>query len=242
MREHLGLTQSELARDAGVSQGVVSRAERGMAGGMTVDAVDRIVSALGGALYLDLRFRGGIADRLLDRVHASLVDHVVAALSEEWEVVVEYTFNHFGERGSVDILAWHARTRTLLIVEVKSVFTDLQAMLASIGRKLRVLPDIVRRDRGWDPLAVGRIVVASGTTSNRRIVERHRAIFGASFPARAGAIRTWLRAPSGPIAGVWFVSQDVVPTLRTTGRRRRAARGSAQAATEKTLRRAARPR
>ena len=224
MREHAGLAQSEVANDAGVSQGAVSRAERGAIGGMTVDSIERIVSSLGGSLFLDLRFKGGAADRLLDRVHASLVDHVVGTLRDEWEIVVEYTFNHFGDRGSVDVLAWHARTRTLLIVEVKSVFTDLQAMLASMSRKLRLVPDIVRRERGWDAVAVGRVVVVAATGSNRAIVDEHAAIFEASFPARARAIKHWLRSPDGPIAGVWFVSQDAVPTLRAIGLRRREAR------------------
>ncbi len=228
IREHLGQTQAEVAAGANVSQGAVSRAERGMVGSLSVAVVDRIAASLGASLYLDIRYQGGMADRLVDRAHAALVDHVVGALRSDWEVIVEYTFNHFGERGSVDVLAWHAASRTLLIVEVKSAFTDLQSMLASFGRKLRLLPDIVRRDRGWDPLAVGRILVVAGTTSNRRIAVDHRWIFEASFPARAHAIRSWLRSPGGPIAGVWFVSPDAVPTLRTLGHRR-ASRARARA-------------
>jgi transcriptional regulator with XRE-family HTH domain len=236
IREHLGRTQADVATEAAVSPGSVSRAERGMVGTLPVAVVERIAASLGASLYLDIRYQGGMADRLIDRVHAALVDHMVGALRSDWEVVVEYTFNHFGERGSVDVLAWHAATRTLLIVEVKSAFTDLQDMLASFGRKLRVLPDIVRRDRGWDPLAVGRLIVVSGTTSNRKIVADHRAIFEVSFPARAHAIRAWLAHPRGPIAGVWFVSADAVPTLRTQGRRRASqARARAGGGLEATL-------
>ena len=62
--------------------------------------------------------------------------------------MVEYTFNHYGERGSVDVVAYHAGHRALLIVEVKTRLTDLQAFLASFGRKLRVVPALVRDDRG----------------------------------------------------------------------------------------------
>lgn len=224
IREHMGKTQSEVARDAGVSQGAVSRSERGSVGELPVTVVDRIVGALGASLYLDIRYQGGMGDRLLDRVHAALVDHVVATLRADWEVVVEYSFNQFGERGSVDVLAWHASTRTLLIVEVKSALTDLQAMLHSLGRKLRLVPDIVRRERGWDANAVGRLVVVAGTTSNRAVVAAHAAMFDVSFPSRARDVKAWLREPSGPIAGVWFVSRDAVPTIRATGRHRRCAR------------------
>lgn len=96
IREHLGKTQSEVAAEAGVSQGAVSRSERGLVGGLPVNVVERIVAALGGSLYLDVRYQGGAGDRLLDRVHAALVDHVVMSLRTDWEIVVEYTFNRFG--------------------------------------------------------------------------------------------------------------------------------------------------
>ena len=36
-----------------------------------------------------------------------------------WEVVPEATFNEFGERGSIDILAFHPKHGALLVVEVK---------------------------------------------------------------------------------------------------------------------------
>lgn len=223
MREHLGQSQADVATSAKISQSAVSRAERGAVGSLTVDALDRLAIALGGSLSIEIRTPAGLASRLVDRVHAGLVDRVVTLLPG-WETVLEYTFNHFGDRGSVDVLAWHAATRTLLIIEVKSALTDLQAMLVSMSRKLRIVPDAVRRDRDWDPQHVGRLIVVAGSTSNREIVATHRALFDASFPARTAEIRQWLHAPNGPIAGVWFVSTRTVPTLRMDGRRRRAAR------------------
>ena len=178
---------------------------------MTIGALDRIASALGGSLFIDVRYRGGLGDRLLDGAHAALVDRAVGILRRaDWLIELEFGFNLFGDRGSVDILAWHATTRTLLIVEVKSRFTDLQAMLLSLARKLRVVPDLARRDLGWDPLSVARIVVAFGTTENRSILSKHAAIFDAALPERSLAIRRWLQAPNGPIAGVWLVSRDAM--------------------------------
>lgn len=226
IREHLGLTQREVADAAALSQAVVSRAERGEVSGLRLATLDRLAGALGAVVHVEIRYRGGEVDRLVDRGHASLVEFVVGILrGHGWEVVVEYSFNEFVDRGSVDVLAWHARTRTLLIVEVKSRFTDLQAMLLSLGRKLRLVPGIVREDLGWDAAAVGRIVVVSGTAQNRSVTAAHRSIFDASFPARAGDIRRWLRSPAGPIAGIWFVSPGAVPTPRQVGRRRRDGRG-----------------
>ncbi len=60
----------------------------------------------------------------------------------------EYEFNHYGDRGSVDLLAWHPTERVLLIIEVKSALTDLQATLMSYARKLRIVPDLVAHARG----------------------------------------------------------------------------------------------
>ena len=177
-----------------------------MIGTLPVEVVDRIVAALGASLFLDIRYQGGMAiDCSIACMPPSSTTSSQRSASD-WEVVVEYTFNQFGERGSVDVLAWHAPTRTLLIVEVKSAFTDLQAMLLSLGRKLRLLPDIVRRDRGWDPVAVESVVVVAGTTSNRGSSPQHRAVFDVSFPARAREIRRWLARPVRADRGVWFVS------------------------------------
>jgi transcriptional regulator with XRE-family HTH domain len=203
--------QVDLAKAAKVSQATVSRAERAQHASITLGALERIALALGVDLRLEARWCGGLGDRLVDRRHAALVELVVAMLrSHGWEVVVEYTFNQFGERGSVDVLAFHAASRALLIVEVKTRLADLQAFLASFGRKVRILPRLLRADQGWDPLAIGRLVVVEGSTSNRATVERHRTIFDTAFPGRAAKARAWIRAPSEPMGAIWFVSPDVM--------------------------------
>ena len=110
----------------------------------------------------------------------------------------------------MDVLGWHAATRTLLIIEVKSRFTDLQSMLVSLARKLRVVPDAVREQRGWDAAHVGRIVVACGSAENRSVLARHASTFEAALPAQAKQIRRWLRQPEGPLSGVWLMTRDLV--------------------------------
>lgn len=211
IRRHLDLTQATVARRAGISQSVYSRAERGDLTGMTVGTLDRILASIGASLVVDIRYQGGLGDRLVDAAHASLVEIVVGVLRRYgWEVEVEYTFNVFGDRGSVDVLGWHVATRTLLIIEVKSRFTDLQAMLVSLARKLRVVPDAVREERGWDLAHVGRVVVTYGSAENRSILARHASTFDVALPARAKEIRPWLRHPEGPLSGVWLMSRDLV--------------------------------
>jgi transcriptional regulator with XRE-family HTH domain len=115
------LTQSELAHRAGVSQSRVSDAERGRLETLSIPALEKIAAVVDVRLFIDARWRGGDVDRLLDRAHASVVESILAVLvAYGWDVEPEFTFNHYGERGSVDVLAWHPLTRSLLLIEVKS--------------------------------------------------------------------------------------------------------------------------
>ena len=117
----------------------------------------------------------------------------------------EVSFNLRGERGSIDVLAFHAASRALLVVEVKSVVPDLQAMLYGIDRTARVAPDVAR-ERGWDPAGVSRLLVLPNDKTARRRIVTHRATFQTALPAAGQAVRPWLREPSGPISGLLFVS------------------------------------
>jgi Holliday junction resolvase-like predicted endonuclease len=215
-----------VAEAAGVSQSVVSSVERGQFDRLMFDPVDRICAVLRVKLFLDARWLDGDADRLIDKSHAAVVDVVVGTLHRTgWEVVVEYGFNHFGERGSVDVLAWHAGERALLIVEVKSRLTDLQATFASFARKARLVPALVRRDRGWEARHVGRLLVMPGTHGNRSIVARHQATFATTVPERMPAIRAWFRQPDRDLGGLWFLS-DIPRGTVTQAVRIRTRRGT----------------
>lgn len=207
VRLHRRQRQRDVAAVAGVSQSVVSRTEHGRLDELSFGALDAIAAALDVTVFLDARWDDGDVDRLIDRAHARIVEHVVGILrANGWEVLVEYGFNHYGDRGSVDVLAWHEESHTLLIVEVKSRLTDLQATFTAFARKLRIVPRLVRSERGWDVRHLGRLVVMPGTTANRTIVTNHAATFATLFPERMPAIGTWLRQPDRSLGGVWFVS------------------------------------
>ncbi|HET9457378.1 MAG TPA: helix-turn-helix transcriptional regulator [Candidatus Limnocylindrales bacterium] len=221
VRQHLGLRQIDVARKAGVGQGLVSRLEAGYLESVGLRKLRRVAAVLDVSIGVEAWWRGGQGDRLLDRAHASLVDHVVRELAKAgWEVVPEFTFNHYGDRGSVDILAWHAAERTLLIVEVKATLTDLQDLLASLSRKSRVVPALASTQLGWKPQHVAKLLVVAGTKGNRAVLARHAATFGAVFLARSRETRSWIARPHGALSGVWFVSTSSVVTGRTASRRR----------------------
>lgn len=207
VRQRKQWRQEDLAAASGVSRALVALAEAGALERLTLRSLRRITAPLEIRLPLTPLWNGGEADRLRDRDHARLVEDVVAILRQcGWEVTVEYTFSHFGERGSIDIVAWHRDSRTLLVVEVKTRIYDVQGLVAGVDRKARLAGQLLRVERGWIPLAVGRLVVVPELTANRSLVAKHAALFQAAFPARSREVRTWLHRPSGALSGIWFLS------------------------------------
>lgn len=221
VRQHQHLRQADLAIRAGVSQRWVSQVELGRLHNVSLPVLERICTAIGIDIRLELRWRGGELDRLIDHDHAAIIEAEVRRLIRDgWEIRLEYGFNHYGERGSVDILAWHAGTRSLLIIEVKTRLADLQALLSSLARKLRIVPDFVRRD-GWVPERTAYLLVVLGTSVNRRVIAAHRAMFEESFPHRGPQVAAWLGAPSGMLRGLQMISPRTVAAGSRRGVRRR---------------------
>ena len=200
------LTQADLAARIGLSRSALARIERGEVERVTVRTLARVASALGASVSVRILWHGEALDRLLDAAHADLTDLVLRLLRDSgWEVATEVSFNIRGERGVIDVLAFHPATGTLLVIEIKSVVPDLQAMLGTLDRKVRVATDLARQ-RGWRASSVSRLLVFPDDRTARRRVERHAAIFSAALPARTAAVRRWLKRPVETLTGVLFLS------------------------------------
>jgi transcriptional regulator with XRE-family HTH domain len=206
LRMRRSLRQSDLAPLAKLSRTKISRIERGQIAGMPVSDLERAATALGAAIDLRLRWRGEQLDRLLDESHARLVDVVVALLrATGWEVAVEVSYSISGERGSIDVLAYHRLTGIVLVVEVKSVVPDSQAMLHALDRKTRLARQIAM-DRGWACRHVARLLVIGASPTARRRIHRLASTYDTAFPARGQAVRGWLSGPKDSLSGLLFVS------------------------------------
>ncbi len=208
LRIRRGWRQVDLAARAGVSQSLIARVERGGADRLTVATLEAITTALGARLTLRVDWNGEALDRLLDADHAAIVEFVIATLRRfGWEAVPEVSFAINGERGSIDILAWHAATATLLVIEVKSVVPDVQATLHAFDRKLR-LADRVARERGWRSGRIASLLIVGESRTSRRRIEAHASTFEARFPARALEVRRFIADPSvaSGLRGLWFLS------------------------------------
>jgi len=230
LRQRRGWRQEDLAAAAGVSRGVVARVEQGRGDRLPVATLEKIAGAVGARVVVRLDWQGEQLDRLIDARHAFLVDLVVREISRHgWLCVTEATFNVYGERGSVDVLAFHPQNGVLLVIEVKSAIPELGAMLLSLDRKVRLAPRIAA-DRGWKLRGIARLLVVADGRSTRRRIGQHRATLDVAFPARGWAARRWLARPE-PMSGwsgLWIPSGDhhAVTTRRERVRPRLSERGS----------------
>ena len=173
---------------------------------MTVDRLRGVCEPLDARLIVTIQWRGGDLDRLLDEGHATLLGRIAALLERYgWETDSEATFSEYGERGSIDLLAWHAPTRTLLIVEVKTELTSIEETLRTHDVKVRLGPSIAAKRRGWDVAAVGRLLVLPDESTPRRRVSRHGALLARPYALRGSVCSAWLRR-GGPGSGLLFLS------------------------------------
>lgn len=196
-----------MARRAGVSQGVVSLLERGHLEEVSLAKLRAIARALDAEFVVQLRWRGGDLDRLLDEGHASLVGAIVDLLKQSgWHVRVEVSYAVYAERGSIDVLAWHPGSRTLLVVEVKTELVSVEETLRKHDEKVRLASAIARQQLHWQTTSVARILVLPELSTARRRVERHRSAMGSAYPMRGPQLRRWLAAPDGGASGLLFLA------------------------------------
>lgn len=121
-----------------------------------------------------------------------------------WLVRVEVSYSRYGERGRIDLLAWHPATRLLLVVEIKTDLVDVQQLLGSLDVKAR-LARHVAATHGWDADAVVPAIVFAEDRTVRRRLTMLDTLFD-RFGVRGRAAISWLRSPEGIAGGLlWFV-------------------------------------
>ena len=175
----------------------------------------RYARALGARFEGMLRWQGADLDRLLNRGHARLHEAMARWLRDVggWLTVPEVSFSHRGDRGVIDIVAWHAASRSLLVIELKTRIADVNDLMSTMDIRGRIAPQIAR-EHGWDPLAIGVWVVVAPARTNARTVADHATVLRAKFPADGRSMRRWLAAPAGDIAALSFMPQVRLGDLR----------------------------
>ena len=230
IRIRKGWRQSDVADRAGLGRLTVSRLERGAFTGLPIDALRSVANVLEITIDFTPRWRGADLERLLNRAHASLHEAIAAYFRRlpDWTVVPEVSFSIWGERGVIDVVAWHAPTRSLLIIELKTILVDPQELAGKMDQRVR-LGRRIAGERGWFPTSVSAWVVLTDTRTNRRHLARHAGLLRAAFPSDGRAVRRWLEAPRGPISALSFLTDDqAVITRRIATRHRGSPRASAE--------------
>jgi transcriptional regulator with XRE-family HTH domain len=132
------MTQADVARRSGVSRNKVSFIETGCLDRVSLHDLRATLAAMDAWLDVRIHRRGADLDRLLDEGHARLVGEVSRWLRERgWQVETEVTFSEFGERGSIDVLAWHEGRRVLLVIEIKTELGSVDGLLRPLDIKVR---------------------------------------------------------------------------------------------------------
>ena len=225
VRLRLGWRQADVAAKAGVSRSTVLRVEHGQLGGMPISILRTVLRPLEIELDLVPRWRGGDLDRLLDEGHALLGGGVATILGAlGWIVQAEVSFSIYGERGSIDLLAWHPASRTLLVIEIKTSLNSVEETLRRQDAKVRLAARIARERFGWEALATASLLVLPDDTTSRRRVGRHARVLDRAFPMRGRAARAWLRQPVGAPGLLVFLSDVHGANLRRGGAPRRRVR------------------
>jgi len=154
-----------------------------------------------------MRWQGGDLDRLINARHSALHESIARRLLalSGWEIAPEVSFSIRGERGVIDILAWHASSRTLLVIELKTEIVDVNDLMGGVDRKRR-LAMVIARDRGWLATSVSMWVIIAESSTNRRRVAAHATTLRAAFPTDGRTINGWLREPAAPVACLSFWS------------------------------------
>ena len=208
IRHRIGKTQVELARAAKIPLRDVKRIEAGFAQDVRLGRIRSLFDAVDGRARLVPLWNGAAADRLLDERHAAIGERAARYINafDGWLTEPEVTFAEYAERGSIDVLATNQRALATMVGEVKSAIGSLEETNRTLDMKARLAPTIVFKRHGWRPRIVAKVLIVPRDMSIRRTIDKHRATMNGAYPARSREVRAWLRNPSTPLRGIWFVS------------------------------------
>ena len=217
-----GWRQADLAAAAGISRSTIARVEHGRLDELSLGTLRSIGEALEVGVEILPRSRGAQLDGLLGARHAALAEAMVDRLRrmDGWVVRPEVSFSIYGERGVVDLVAWHAASRALLVIELKTAIVDIGEILGTFDRKVRLAREIAR-GLGWEAATVSACLIVGHSSTNRRRVAEHRSVFRAALPDDGRSLRHWLARPNDAVHAVRglralvFVSDDRPRSIRS---------------------------
>ncbi len=177
--------------------------ERGHLESLSIRVIRRVGQELDVRVDLNARMRTGDLDRLVNAGHAQLHDWLATYLGTlpGWVHSHEVSFAIYGERGVIDILAFHQATGALLIIELKTELVSIEDLLTTMDVRMRLATQIAK-GRGWDANSVSSWVILADTPANRRRLSLHAATLRSVFPTDGRSMRGWLRQPQRSVRAI----------------------------------------
>ena len=202
------LRQCDLADQAGVSTSLVSRLEHGHLDRCSLRALRGVAAKLGVSLEVVPRSAGSELDRVVGARHAALGERVAAWIARQpgWIVAAEVSFSIYGERGIVDLLAWHVATGSLVVIELKTAIVDVDELIGTLDRKRRLAARIAA-SRGWEARSVSVWLIVGDSSTNRRRVADHRTLLTSDLARDGRSLAPiFLHPERGAASGIAFWS------------------------------------
>lgn len=188
LRRHL--TQRRLGERATVSQTTISRLERGHGGGITLDAWQRVFTALGRRLIVDAA-RDPVEEPR-DAGHLAIQELIIRLGRQAGYVgSFELASRPSDPIRSTDVGLRDDRRRLLLLIECWNTIGDIGAAARSTSRKLAEAESYAIAVGGDRPHRVGSCWVVRATERNQLLLGRYPEVFAARF---AGSSLGWVRS------------------------------------------------
>jgi transcriptional regulator with XRE-family HTH domain len=184
----LDVTQREVAAAVGISRSHLAGIEIGR-----VDPSLDLVWAIADRLGLELELVGRppvvIDRRRGDLVHARCSAYVDTRMRNGgWDTRRELEIAGPRSHGWIDVLAYEPRSRTLVIIEVKTRLDDVGAVERQVSWYEREVPRLAR-SQGWRPRRTLTWLLCLASDEVEKQVAVHRTLLSSVFPDRAPALR-----------------------------------------------------
>ena len=189
-RRRRSLTQAALGERGGLGRMAISRAERGLGGGLTLDAWQRIATAL--AIPLGITPQRDALAEPSDAGHLALQELVLrVGRAAGHRGLVELATKPAEPWRSIDVALVDDALRRLAVVECWNTIGDVGAAARSSARKVAEAEAMAAARWGEASYRVGSVWVVRATARNRALVARYPELFAARFP---GSSRAWVAA------------------------------------------------
>ena len=204
-RTSRGLSQRDLAAEAGVDRRWIAKAEAAKAN-LTLDALSAIATVLG--TEASIRLFEATGPRLRDHIQVRLLAAFLAPLHPRWTRRLEVPV-YRPSRGVIDLLLVERAASQLVSTEAHSVIERAERQLRWAALKTDALPSADGYPWGTQDPTVRRLLVLRSTAEMHETVNAASAVFNTAYPGVTRRATETLARPDGILAADTIVWVEV---------------------------------